>query len=261
MTDAAPASQQVMSHKVMLPKVMLIAGGSGSIGAAVAREAQAQGWAVVIHGRSADRVFALVAHLREHGPAEPVVLDMAAEEAAPALVAQAAAAFGRIDAVVDCTANGAPGITGLFAETDPASYTPNFHLSAGWFQRLAHAAYPHLKQRGGTLIAFISDAGKFAAARQSIIGGARAATIGFVRNLAIEAARDAIRVHAVSPSFVAGSASAERMGSDRMAKAEKRAGLGLPRAEDIAPVTVFLCGDGAAKITGQVISVNGGLNA
>lgn len=242
-------------------KVMLVAGGSGSIGSAVAREAQAQGWSVVIHGRHAERVFPLVAELRDHGPAEPVVLNIAAEGAAAALIAQAASAFGRLDAVVDCTASGAPGITGLFTQTDPASYAPNFDLSAGWFQRLAHAAYPHLQQRGGTLIGFISDAGKFAAARQSVIGAARAATIGFVRNLAVEAARDGIRVHAISPSFVAGSASAERMGSDRMAKAGQRAGLGLPRPEDIAPMTVFLCGDGAAKITGQIISINGGLNA
>jgi len=51
------------------------------------------------------------------------------------------------------------------------------------------------------------------------------------------------------------------MGSERMAKAARRAGLGLPAADDIAPLALFLCSDGAAKITGQVISVNGGLNA
>ena len=93
------------------------------------------------------------------------------------------------------------------------------------------------------------------------IGAARAAVIGFVRNLAVEAARDHIRVHCISPSYVKGSDSAVKMGSERMATAEKRAGLGLPSAEDIAPLTVFLCGPSAAKITGQVISINGGLNA
>jgi NAD(P)-dependent dehydrogenase (short-subunit alcohol dehydrogenase family) len=89
----------------------------------------------------------------------------------------------------------------------------------------------------------------------------RAATNGFVRNHAVEAARDGIRAHCISPSYVLESRSAVAMGSERLAKAAKRAGLGLPTAEDIAPVTVFLCNDGAAKITGQVISVNGGLNA
>ncbi len=244
-------------------KVMLIAGASGSVGAAVAREAARHGWALALHGRSGDKIAALVEELGAITDAAPIVLDVHDDSAAQDMVAQAAARFGRLDAVVDCVSTGPGGarLTGVFKDTDPAFYTAFYHLSAAWLQRLAHAAYPHLAERGGTLIAFISDAGKFAAARQTIVGSARAAAIGFVRNLAVEAARDDIRAHCISPSYVAGSDSAAKMGSDRMAKAEKRAGLGLPTAEDIAPITVFLCGDGAAKITGQVISVNGGLNA
>jgi NAD(P)-dependent dehydrogenase (short-subunit alcohol dehydrogenase family) len=243
--------------------VMLVAGGTGSVGSAVAREAARLGWALVVHGGTRAKVDALIAELRETTPAQGVAADVHEAGAAENLVAQAAAAFGRIDAVVDCVATGPSGarLTGLFKDTDPQHYGAFYDLSAAWFQRLAHAAYPHLAERGGTLIAFISDAGKFAAPRQTIIGAARAATIGFVRNLAVEAARDQIRIHAISPSYVAGSAVAERMGTERMATAEQRAGLGLPSADDIAPITVFLCGAGAAKITGQVISVNGGLNA
>ena len=237
---------------------MLIAGASGSIGAAVAREAARAGWALALHGRSADKVAALVDELpAAHG----IVRDMWQDSAAQDIVAEAAAQFGRIDAVVDCVSTGRGKVTGYFPDTAPEDYTGFYDLSAAWFQRLAHAAYPHLKARGGTLIAFASDAGKFAARRQTIIGAARAAVMGFVRNLAVEAARDQIRVHCISPSYVAGSDSAVKMGSARMTKAEERAGLGLPSAADIAPITVFLCGDGAAKITGQVISVNGGLNA
>lgn len=237
--------------------VMLITGATGSIGAAVAREAARQGWVLALHGRSADKLAALTGELDGHA----IAADMWQEGAAKHIVAQAAEHFGRIDAVVDCVSTGRGKITGLFPDTGPEDYTGFYDLSAVWFQRLAHAAYPHLKARGGTLVAFISDAGKFAAPRQTIIGAARAAVIGFVRNLAVEAARDGIRVHCISPSYVAGSESAVKMGSARMAKAEERAGLGLPTAEDIAPMALFLCGDGAAKITGQVISINGGLNA
>lgn len=242
-------------------RVMLITGGSGSIGSAVAREAVRQGWALVIQGRSADKVAALVAELQSSAPAAGLVCDMWADDAATSIVADAAAKFGRIDAVVDCISTGRGKITGYFPDTDPADFTDFYDLSGAWFQRLAHAAYLHLKARGGTLIAFASDAGKFAARRQTIIGAARAAVMGFVRNLAVEAAPDHIRVHCISPSYVAGSDSAAKMGSSRMAKAGLRAGLGLPTAEDIAQITVFLCGTGAAKITGQVISINGGLNA
>lgn len=244
-------------------KVMLIAGGSGSIGCAIAKEALSHGWAVVLHGRGEGKLAALAEELRPSGPVATVALDIARADAAERLAAQAQAQFGRLDAVVDCVATGPAGggTTGPFRDTNPASYAPFYDLSAAWFQRLAHAAYPHLAQRGGTLIAFISDAGRFAAPRQTIIGAARAAVIGFVRNLAVEAAHDGIRAHCISPSYVLESASAVRMGSSRLETAAKRAGLGLPTAGDIAPVTVFLCGDGAAKITGQVISVNGGLQA
>ena len=240
-------------------KVMLIAGGSGSVGSAIAREAARQGWAVAIHGRNADKLAALAHEIS----GQAIALDIHADDAAEKLVAEAIATCGRLDAVIDCTATGpAQGrITGLFKDTTPESYGAFLNLSAAWFQRLTHAAYPHLAKQGGTLIAFISDAGRFAAPRQAIIGAARAAAIGFVRNLALEAARDGIRIHCLSPSYVAGSESAQRMGSERMAKAARRAGLGLPTAEDIAPMAVFLCGNGASKITGQIISINGGLNA
>jgi NAD(P)-dependent dehydrogenase (short-subunit alcohol dehydrogenase family) len=93
------------------------------------------------------------------------------------------------------------------------------------------------------------------------VGAARAGAIGFVRNFATEGARDGIRAHCISPSYVADSEIARQTGSERMAKAADRAGLGLPSAADVAPLALFLCGDGAAKITGQVMSVNGGLNA
>ncbi|HKT86774.1 MAG TPA: SDR family oxidoreductase [Novosphingobium sp.] len=242
-------------------KVLLIAGGSGSIGSAVARLALDQGWKVAVQGRSEDKVHALVAGLSDAGVIDGFIADVWEDDAAETLIAEVAEHFGRIDAVVDCTATGALGTTGLFPDTAPEAFTDFLGATLGWFERLAHAAYGFLAQEGGTLIAFVSDAGIFAGGRQALTGAARAGTIGFVRNLAVEAARDGIRVHAVAPSIVEGSDSARRMGSERMASAALRAGLGLPRAQDIAPLVLFLCSDDASKITGQVISVNGGLNA
>lgn len=243
--------------------VMMVTGGTGSVGAAVAREAAAQGWRVVVQGRDTTKLSELVAQLRPTSAADFVAGDVTEADAAQAILTATAAKFGRIDAVIDCVSTGPREgrLTGLFKDTTPEHYAAFYDLSAAWFQRLAHAAYPHLAERGGTLVGFISDAGKFAAPRQTIIGAARAAEIGFVRNLAVEAARDGIRVHAIAPSYVLESRTAALMGSERMETAAKRAGLGLPTAADIAPMAVFLCGAGAAKITGQVISINGGLNA
>ena len=114
--------------------------------------------------------------------------------------------------------------------------------------------------RGGTIIGFASDAGRFAAPRQAVIGAAFAGVMGFVRNLAMEVGRNGVRVHCLSPSFVADTP-AYAMHADRAGSAIARAGLGLPSPADIAPMALFLCSPGAAKITGQIISINGGLNA
>lgn len=246
-------------------KVMLIAGGTGSIGKEIAAQALAAGWAVVVQGRSQASVDACVVELGS-GPVKVVVADIKQPGAVEQLVADSAACFGRIDAVVDCLVTGPEGggIVGSFEITDPQAYGPLMELSIVYLQRLALAALPWLKQRGGCLVAFASDAGLFAAPRQTLIGAARAATVGFVRNLAMDVARDGVRVHCVSPSFVDDTSTARKLEAarpERLAAARKKAGLGLPTAKDIAPLVIFLCGDGAKRMTGQVISINGGLNA
>jgi NAD(P)-dependent dehydrogenase (short-subunit alcohol dehydrogenase family) len=265
--------------------VMLLAGGTGLIGRVIAAQALAAGWRVALHGRSAQSVEGCISQLAATGPVGASQLaasqagqsvggnavcgfqaDIQEAGATEQLVAQAAAWAGRLDAVVDCVSTGPAGvkITGAFAESEPHGYAALLDLSVAHVERLAHAAMPWLKQRGGTFIAFASDAGRFAAPRQALVGASRAAIIGFVRNLAVEVARDGVRVHCISPSFVVDSDSARRLAeqnASRMEQAAARAGLGLPTAADIAPAVLFLCGEGARKITGQVISINGGLNA
>ncbi|MET0241683.1 MAG: SDR family oxidoreductase [Sphingobium sp.] len=247
--------------------VMLVVGGSGSIGRVVAAQALAAGWRVALHGSSDASAAAVVDGLGGGGDAiRGFGADMTDAATIDMLIAAVGEWGGRIDAVVDCSTNGPKGLrlSGLFADTEPAGYAAFLALSLGNLQHLAHASLPWLKRQGGTFIAFASDAGRFASARQAIIGASRAGIIGFVRNLAVEVARDGVRVHCVSPSFVADTSSARRLAAhngDRVEKAAKKAGLGLPTPDDIAPVVLFLCGDGARKITGQVISVNGGVNA
>jgi NAD(P)-dependent dehydrogenase (short-subunit alcohol dehydrogenase family) len=247
--------------------VMLIAGGTGSIGSEIAAQACQAGWRVALHGRSEASVQAALERLGNSDTASQVVgipVDIRETGAAERLVEAAAERCGRIDAVVDCVATGPAGAAGRFAETDPDAFLELMRLSIVNLQRLAHASLPWLRARGGCLVAFASDAGVFAAPQQVLIGAARAAVIGFVRNLALEVAPEKIRVHCIAPSYVEGSTIAERLtarGSSRLEKARRRAGLGLPTPADIAPLVLFLCGNKACRITGQVISVNGGLNA
>jgi len=252
----------------LVKPVMFIAGGTGSIGREIAAQALASGWSVVIQGRSqrsVDDTLRLL-HSPQTGSAlSGLCADIRYAGAINTMVEKAAGYHQRLDAVVDCLVTGprSGGIVGEFSTTDPESYLEFLDLSVVYLERLSLAALPWLKESRGCLVAFASDAGIYAAPRQTLIGAARSATVGFIRNLAAEVARDGVRAHCVAPSFVLETATAQRLlatDPERIEKAMRRAGLGLPTPRDIAPLVLFLCSEGARRMTGQVISINGGLN-
>ncbi len=243
--------------------VILVTGATGAIGFEIAAQAAEAGGVVAVHGSSADSVARAIDRLRARVAGASLIAapaDFHDDEAIEAMVAKVAAEAGRIDAVIHCGITGAPGVTGFLDKTTPANFGTHAALVLGSFQRLCFAALPHLAVQGGTIIGFASDAGRFAAARQSLIGAAFGGIMAFVRNLSMEVSRQGVRVHCLSPSFVTHTP-AYALHGQRAGAAFDRAGLGLPSPADIAPMALFLCSPGAAKITGQIISINGGLNA
>jgi NAD(P)-dependent dehydrogenase (short-subunit alcohol dehydrogenase family) len=119
---------------------------------------------------------------------------------------------------------------------------------------------------GGAIVSFASDAGKIATPGEAVLGGALAANIMFVRALGLELGRENIRVNAVTPSITRGTKTYDKVMSNEFSrrlfeKAEKRARLGVASAENVAPMAVFLASPLASHITGQVVSVNGGISA
>lgn len=250
----------------MTTPVMLIAGGSGSIGSELAAQALAAGWRVAIHGRREQSVEAACTQLRERFPQSSISghpADFTVGETIAALVADVGKTHGRIDAIVDCSTGGPRGITGLFADTDPNAFADFAAQSVVVLQRLAHAGLPWLREARGSILSVVSDAGIHAAPRQALIGSMRAAAIGFIRNLARELAEEGVRANAIAPSYVEDTAIVARLDAtspERLSRARKQAGLGLPTRTDVARLALFLCGTDAARITGQIISINGGLN-
>lgn len=249
--------------------VLLVTGGTGSIGSEIACQALAAGWTVIVQGRRQATVAAALDKLRQRfgdADAAGIVADITADDGVARLVEEAAGQYGRIDAVIDCLVTGPAGggITGPITSTRPAAYMPFAEYSIVYLQRLFFGALPWLVKSRGCMVTLVSDAGIFPAPNQALVGAARAAAIGFVKNAAVEVARDGVRVHCISLSYVEGTRTFGTLlaeGSTRIEKARARAGLGLPGPQDIAPLALFLCGAGAKHMTGQVISVNGGLNA
>ena len=243
--------------------VILVTGATGAIGFEIASQAAAAGAIVGIHGSTPAKVASAMARLKTLAPDASLIAapaDFRVEGAIEAMVAAVVHTGGRLDAVVHCGITGAAGVTGPFQQTNPAHFAQHAAMVLGNFQLLCFAALPHLALRGGTIVGFASDAGRSAAPRQALIGAAFGGIMSFVRNLALDVARHGVRVHCISPSFVAGTPAFE-MHTSRAGAARDRAGLGLPEPADIAPMALFLCSPGAHKITGQVISINGGLNA
>jgi len=222
---------------------------------------------MMMHGSRQETVDKTIAQLSEATPPAKFIAapgDLREPGVIDSIVNRVVGEAGKLDAVIHCAITGAPGTQGLFANMDPQAFGANAALVLGIFQQLCFAALPHLSKQGGTIVGFASDAGRFASARQSVLGASFGGIMMFVRNLAVEVARSGVRIHCISPSYVVDTPVFElyaRGAGERGIRAQERAGLGLPSPKDIAPMALFLCGPDAAKITGQIISINGGLNA
>jgi 2-hydroxycyclohexanecarboxyl-CoA dehydrogenase len=132
---------------------------------------------------------------------------------------------------------------------------------------MTRAVLPSMREQGGgSIINVASDAGKLATPGETVIGAAMAGIIMFSRAAAMEAKRDGIRINALTPSLIMGTPTGDRalqgeFSSKIFSKAITLAHLGVTEADDLAGLIVFLASPAAARLTGQAISVNGGISA
>lgn len=128
-----------------------------------------------------------------------------------------------------------------------------------------YAVLPHMvARRAGAVVSVSSDAGRVGSLGEAVYSGAKAGIIAFSRTLAREHARDNIRFNVVCPgptrTPLVEEMQQQDFGSKVLGRMEQFVPLGrLGTAEDIAPIVAFLASDAAGFITGQVISVSGGL--
>jgi 2-hydroxycyclohexanecarboxyl-CoA dehydrogenase len=248
---------------------VVIAGGTSGVGLA-----SAQGFAtagvrrIALLARSPERGAAAVAEVLERCPEAQVVFvptDAGDPDAVEASVAAAHDALGSVDVLVS-------SVTGaykpeLLHRTTLADLTPILLGQALPPMLLTRAVLPLMQaQGGGSIVNIASDAAKVATPGESVIGAAMAAIVMFSRVAAIEGKRNGIRVNAVTPSLIANTPTAERVLEDGFSKglfekAASMAHLGVAEPEDLASLIVFLGGPAAARLTGQAISVNGGISA
>jgi 3-oxoacyl-[acyl-carrier protein] reductase len=238
-------------------QTVLVTGSTSGIGQATARRLADDGARVVVCGRTRERVDAAV---RELGTdATGVVADLFGAAGAEAV---AAALDGTaLDGLVLC--HGGDQVPGIFRDADPDGFAPLAEAMFLTNARLVHRLLPLLG--GGRIVLVTSEAGRAPTVGEVMIGALAAANLMFVRTLAKEAARDGIRVHAVSVSLTADTETHDRVmqASDFSRRLFERAAARMPfgpvRAADVAEAIVHLLGPGSATTTGQIVAVTGGL--
>lgn len=248
---------------------VVITGGTVGIGRSCAEALLAAGaTSVLLNGRNAHRAGVAQRELQAQFPSARIDIalgDVSEPGIAAAVMADARAKFGGIDVLVN--SSGGNDIPKLLHET-ALEEIPAILQRCLFAQLLcSRAALPIMREKkSGAIINIASDAAKIPTPGETVIGAAMAGIVVFTRALAIEAKRHGIRANVVTPSITSGTDHYRKVMDDPFAgkifaKAEERARLGVVTKEDLAELVVFLASPAAKKITGQAISMTGGISA
>jgi len=241
--------------------VAFVTGGAGAIGAAVCRTLADTGARIAVvdlDQQAADTVAAELGsgHLG-------IALDVADTDAVRSAVERVEAELGPIDTLIN--------VAGWdrfvpFVDTTPEFWDRVIDVNYRGTLNTVHAVLPGMIERErGRIVSVASDAARVGSSLESIYAGAKGAVISFSKSVAREVAKHGISVNVVCPGptdtpLIRGMA--DELGSgDRFVDALTRAipMRRLAEPEDIAPAIAFFASDGAAFITGQTLSVSGGL--
>lgn len=247
----------------MQQPVMFITGGGIGIGRATAFAFAKAGYHVIVtdvlEAEGAEVAKAIVA---AGGNAEFHVLDVRSTEAVDAVIAQVEERHGAIDAVI--LNAGIAHRVPLSGMTDE-KWDQTLDIDLKGMLRVARAALPGMRTRGsGTITALTSIMGvAYGWSEHVHYSAAKAGVIGMVRAMAVELARQGIRVNAVAPGYIrtAQALSEEHsLGAEGLEAAAAFIPMGrVGEPDDIADVILFLSGNAARYITGQTLVVDGGL--
>ena len=243
-------------------QVALVTGGSRGIGKAIVLALAREGAKVAfVYRGNQDAATQLEQEVATAGGiAKAIQADVADAGAAESVVAGVLAEHGRIDILV----NNAGVIRDklfLKMELDDWNAVIGTNLTGTFAFCKAVAQQMAFKQRSGRIVNVSSIAAEFVNKGQANYAASKGAVNSFTRVLAAELAGRNVLVNAVAPGFIAtdmSQAVRNMAGEDTLKKMIPAKRVGTP--DDIAGVVVFLCGPAAAYITGQVITVDGGLS-
>ena len=237
-------------------RVAIVTGAASGIGRATARDLAAEGATVVvadIDQAGAEKVAAEIGGIAKK-------VDVTDAGQARSLAAGVAQEQGRIDILVS---NAGWDRAMRFIDTDEEFWDKVLAINLRGHLAMAHAVIPHMIQRGwGRIITVASDAGRVGSTGEVVYSGAKGGVIAFSKGLAREVARHGINVNCVAPGLTdtplltGMTEGAEKL----MAAIIRSIPLGrVGKPEEVARAIVFFASPDADYVTGQTLSVNGGL--
>jgi 2-hydroxycyclohexanecarboxyl-CoA dehydrogenase len=246
------------------PRVALVTGGGRGIGRAAAEGLAADGFAVFIADLRREEAQEVADAIASNGGrAQAVKADVADSESVAAAVRAADEAFGHIDVLVN---NAGWDDLKPFLETDEAFWDRVIDINFKGPLRFTRLILPGMMERGwGRIINIGSDAGRVGSSLEAVYSGAKGGLIAFTKTIARETARSGVTANVVCP----GPTDTPFLHETMSAQADADAVLGamvksvpmrrLAAPEEIAAAVRFFAGDEAGYVTGQTLSVSGGL--
>jgi 3-oxoacyl-[acyl-carrier protein] reductase len=237
-------------------KIAVVTGGSRGIGRAIAVELAAHGYQIVITYKTNDEAAAETLRLiREAGGSgEAVKFDVGNAAEAEGAISDLLGRLERIDVLVNNAGVTADGLFLMMPRRDwDAVIDTTLH---GFYNMTKPVLRKMLRRKSGSIVSLSSASALVGNRGQANYAAAKAGLIAASRVLSSEVARLGIRVNVVAPGLV----HTEMIRDAPLENIKQIIPMGrIGRPEEVARVVRFLCSDDASYITGQVISVNGGM--
>lgn len=245
-------------------KTVIITGGGGGIGSATARRFASEGAKVAVFDMNLDAAQRVANGIADQGGvAAAFACDITDRAAVDAAVAATESRLGPIDVLVN---NAGWDIFKPFTQTTPPEWDKLIAINLTGALHMHHAVLPGMVERGsGRIVNIASDAARGGSSGEAVYAACKGGLVALSKTLAREHARHNITVNVVCPGptdtallagFAQGAANPDKL-MEAFKKAIPLGRLGQP--DDLAGAIAFLASDDAAFITGQVLSVSGGL--